>query len=171
MIAGLFGKAGALTLRKRAVGRIPSNLNSAWQGHCLLKRHAPPLTAMILLWSAVVASAAWGQVGGSPASPGYTLGGSSPLSATQSSAAALPSSVPQNSTQPTPAQPSSPPTQSEPAGQQEPPLPSPAGISGYEGKLVQSIEIPGVAERDREDILQLLAQKVGEPLDRGRVRD
>jgi len=93
------------------------------------------------------------------------------LSATQSSAAALPSSVPQNSTQPTPAQPSSPPTQSEPAGQQEPPLPSPAGISGYEGKLVQSIEIPGVAERDREHILQLLAQKVGEPLDRGRVRD
>ena len=61
--------------------------------------------------------------------------------------------------------------QSEPTGQQAPPLPSPAGISGYEGKVVELIEIPGVADRDREHILQLLAQKVGEPLDRVRVRD
>src|SRR6202043_1571435 len=30
---------------------------------------------------------------------------------------------------------------------------------------------PGVADRDREHILQLLAQKVGEPLDRVRIRD
>ena len=98
------------------------------------------------------------------------------MTATQSSPAALPSSVPQNSTQanpaqPTPALPTSTPTQSEPTGQQEPPLPSPAGISGYEGKLVESIDIPGVAEGDRDHILQLLAQKVGEPLDRVRVRD
>jgi len=42
---------------------------------------------------------------------------------------------------------------------------------GYEGKVVQAIEIPGVAEADREHILQLLPQKAGEPLDRGRVRD
>jgi len=28
-----------------------------------------------------------------------------------------------------------------------------------------------VAERDREHIVQLLPQKAGEPLDRGRVRD
>ena len=93
------------------------------------------------------------------------------MSATQSSAAALPSAAPQNSTQPTPAQPSSASTQSEPTGQQDQQLPSPAGISGFEGKLVESIEIPGVADSDREHILQLLAQKVGEPLDRGRVRD
>jgi len=36
---------------------------------------------------------------------------------------------------------------------------------------VQSIELPGVAERDREHLLQLLAQKTGEPLDRGHIRD
>jgi len=36
---------------------------------------------------------------------------------------------------------------------------------------VQSIELPGAAERDREHLLQLLAQKTGEPLDRGRIRD
>jgi outer membrane protein insertion porin family len=125
---------------------------------------------MILLWSAVVASAAWGEVGGSPASQGNTSGGSSPLSATQSSPA-LPSPAPQNSSQPTPASPSSTPKQSEPTGQQEPPLPTPAGVSGYEGKPVESIEIPGVAASDRDHILQLLPQKVGEPLDRGRVRD
>ncbi len=46
-----------------------------------------------------------------------------------------------------------------------------AGISQYEGKIAQSIQIPGLEEKDREHILQLLPQKVGEPLDRGRVRD
>jgi len=59
----------------------------------------------------------------------------------------------------------------EPTVQQEPQLPSPAGISAYEGKVVQSIEIPGATGSDREHILQLLPQKVGEPLDRGRVGD
>src|SRR5258708_37061743 len=54
---------------------------------------------------------------------------------------------------------------------QEPPGQSTAGTSAYEGKLVQSVQIPGVAESDREHILQLLPQKAGEPLDRGRVRD
>jgi outer membrane protein insertion porin family len=76
-----------------------------------------------------------------------------------------------SSAQPSLAPQSSPPPQSEPAGQQEPPLRSPAGISPYEGKLVESIEIPGVADSDREHILRLLAQKVSEPLDRVRVRD
>ncbi len=97
------------------------------------------------------------------------------MNATQSSASqpssAQPSSAQPSSTQPSSTQQSATPTQSEPTGQQEPPLPSPAGISGYEGKVVESIEIPGVADRDREHILQLLAQKVGEPLDRVRVRD
>jgi outer membrane protein assembly complex protein YaeT len=54
---------------------------------------------------------------------------------------------------------------------QEPQLRSPAGISGYVGKPVQSLEIQGVGERDRDHILQLLPQKVGEPLDRGKVSD
>ncbi len=58
-----------------------------------------------------------------------------------------------------------------PASPQEPQLPSAAAMSGYEGKVVLSIEIPGVAEGDRAHFLQLLPQKVGEPLDRGRVRD
>jgi len=46
-----------------------------------------------------------------------------------------------------------------------------AGISRYEGKIVQSIQLSGVADRDRDHILQLLPQKAGEPLDRTRVRD
>jgi len=92
------------------------------------------------------------------------------LNATQSSAS-LPLPSRPSSAQPSLAPQSSPPPQSEPAGQQEPPLRSPAGISPYEGKLVESIEIPGVADSDREHILQLLAQKVSEPLDRVRVRD
>ncbi len=44
-------------------------------------------------------------------------------------------------------------------------------MAGYEGKVVQSIQIPGVAEGDREHMLQLLPQKAGEPLDRDHVRD
>jgi outer membrane protein assembly complex protein YaeT len=45
------------------------------------------------------------------------------------------------------------------------------GTSPYEGKIVQTIQITGVAESDREHIVQLLAQKAGEPLNRGRIRD
>ncbi|MGP8094622.1 MAG: POTRA domain-containing protein [Candidatus Sulfotelmatobacter sp.] len=41
----------------------------------------------------------------------------------------------------------------------------------YEGKVVKSIQLPGVPERDHEHLLQLLAQKTGEPLDRDRVRE
>jgi len=55
-----------------------------------------------------------------------------------------------------------------PAAQQEP---APGAISQYKGKVVQSIQLPGVREGDREHLLQLLAQKAGEPLDRDRVRD
>jgi len=43
--------------------------------------------------------------------------------------------------------------------------------SAYEGKTVRSIDLPGVAEKDREHLLQLLPQKAGSPLDRDRVRD
>jgi outer membrane protein insertion porin family len=72
---------------------------------------------------------------------------------------------------------SSPPAHGEPAppAQQEAQPPSTpgmsAGLSSYEGKVVRLIDLPGVADRDREHILQLLPQKTGEPLDRTRVRD
>jgi len=37
--------------------------------------------------------------------------------------------------------------------------------------MVRLIQLPGVSDRDREHLLQLLAQKAGDPLDRDRVRD
>jgi outer membrane protein assembly complex protein YaeT len=47
----------------------------------------------------------------------------------------------------------------------------PTVISKYEGKIVRSIQLPGVPEQDSQRWQQLLAQKIGEPLDRDRVRD
>ena len=44
-------------------------------------------------------------------------------------------------------------------------------MAEHEGKLVEAIELPGVADRDREHLLQLLAQKVGQPLNRDQVRE
>jgi outer membrane protein insertion porin family len=44
-------------------------------------------------------------------------------------------------------------------------------ISTYEGKLVLSIQLPGVLDREREHILELLPQKVGQGLNRDQVRD
>jgi outer membrane protein insertion porin family len=41
----------------------------------------------------------------------------------------------------------------------------------YEGKVVESIELPGVAASEREHILSLLPQKSGEPLERAKVSD
>ena len=49
--------------------------------------------------------------------------------------------------------------------------PPTAGIAAYEGKVVQSIELPGVPEEDRQHLVQLVPQKVGDPLDGTRVRD
>jgi outer membrane protein insertion porin family len=65
------------------------------------------------------------------------------------------------------------------AAAQEPQPPAAAAANGasqnggsqYDGKMVQMILLPGVAERDREHFLQLLPQKISEPLDRGLVRD
>jgi outer membrane protein assembly complex protein YaeT len=42
-------------------------------------------------------------------------------------------------------------------------------MAAYSGKIVQSIELPGVP--DPEHLLQLVLQKPGEPLDRDRVRE
>ncbi len=87
----------------------------------MLRRYATLLTAMILLWSAVLPAVMAAQENGPPASQ-------NPASA---------------------------------AG----------AMSEYEGKVVQSIQIPGVLEADRAHILELLPQKVGEPLDRTLLRN
>jgi outer membrane protein insertion porin family len=44
-------------------------------------------------------------------------------------------------------------------------------IAAYQGKMVQSIQLPGVMERDRDHLLQLLPQKAETILDRGQVRE
>jgi outer membrane protein insertion porin family len=41
----------------------------------------------------------------------------------------------------------------------------------YDGRIVQSIQLPGVPDRDRDHLLQLLPQKSGAPLDRNQLRD
>ena len=43
--------------------------------------------------------------------------------------------------------------------------------SGYEGRIIRSIQLPGVSEADRDHLLSMIAQKIGEPLNRDRVRD
>jgi outer membrane protein assembly complex protein YaeT len=48
---------------------------------------------------------------------------------------------------------------------------APPVTTRYEGKVVESVQLPGVAEADREHLLQLLPQKGGEALDHNRVRD
>ena len=48
---------------------------------------------------------------------------------------------------------------------------APPATTRYEGKVVESIQLPGVAEADREHLLQLLPQKGGEALEHNRVRD
>ncbi|HET6180900.1 MAG TPA: POTRA domain-containing protein [Candidatus Sulfotelmatobacter sp.] len=60
------------------------------------------------------------------------------------------------------------PSRAQDPGQQPP---SVGVIAAYEGKVVRSIQLSGVNDRDREHLLQLLPQKNGEPLDRIRVRD
>ena len=52
--------------------------------------------------------------------------------------------------------------------QSVPPSPPLTSITAYVGRTVQSIELPGVPDRDH--LYQMLPQKVGQPLDRDRVR-
>ena len=59
----------------------------------------------------------------------------------------------------------------EPATPKEPAETTSAMMADYEGKLVEAIQLPGVPDRDREHLLQLLAQKVGQPLSRDQVRE
>ena len=113
----------------------------------MLKRYATLLTAMIWLCPAVLVSGAAAQANSAAAqlSPASPSGTNPPQSnPAQSNAASL-----------TP--------------QEQPATSVPA--NGYEGKMVQAIQIPGVAEGDRAHILQLVAQKVGISLDRARVRE
>ena len=58
-----------------------------------------------------------------------------------------------------------------PSNRQEAQGPPAVSVSGYEGKMVRLIQLPGVSERDRGHLLELLALKAGEPLDRDHVRD
>jgi outer membrane protein insertion porin family len=44
-----------------------------------------------------------------------------------------------------------------------------ASMSAYAGRIVESIEVPGVRDGDR--LLQMLPQKTGQPLDRDQVRE
>lgn len=46
-----------------------------------------------------------------------------------------------------------------------------ASYANYEGRIVQSVQIPGVHEPDLGHLLQLLPQKAGAPLDKNKVRD
>jgi outer membrane protein assembly factor BamA len=41
----------------------------------------------------------------------------------------------------------------------------------YEGKTIERVELPGVAEQDRDHLLQLISQKAGMSLERERVRE
>jgi len=67
----------------------------------------------------------------------------------------------------------SPASASAPPAAQEPQTVQPASaltsMSAYAGRIVRSIELPGVP--DREHLLQMLPQKSGQPLDRDQVRD
>ncbi|HET9407148.1 MAG TPA: POTRA domain-containing protein [Candidatus Sulfotelmatobacter sp.] len=54
------------------------------------------------------------------------------------------------------------------AGSQQP---SSSAIAQFEGKLVRSIELPQVAERDRPHLAAMLSQKAGQPLRRDQVRE
>jgi outer membrane protein assembly complex protein YaeT len=50
-------------------------------------------------------------------------------------------------------------------------LPSAATSVQYEGKTVERVELPGVSERDRDHLLQMIAQKAASPLGREHVRE
>ncbi len=117
---------------------------------CLPRRYAPLLTAMILLWSAVLVS-------------GSRAGGIR----TASGNGATPGRIQRIRLRR---------TQLDPVHRATAPQlrKSPHAVRrflGTKGRSSRSIQLPGVPERDREHLLQLLPQKAGEPLDRGRVRD
>lgn len=111
-------------------------------GHSLLKRYAPFLTAIVVLWSAAPNAAAQRTARPdllSVAEEERVRPDTAGISAKDEVATIQQESV--------------------------------SSLYAYDGKMVQSILLPGVAERDREHLLQLLPQKAGEPLDHTRVRD
>jgi outer membrane protein insertion porin family len=118
----------------------------------LLRRHTTWLTATILLGSVVQPSTAAAQAGRFSAGQPSALGNS----ASPPAALTYDHSFDHS------------PHAIAPQEQQQP---SAAGISKYEGELVRSIQLPGVQASDLEHLLQLLAQKAGEPLERDKVAD
>jgi outer membrane protein insertion porin family len=116
---------------------------------CLPRRYATFLTAMILLWSSVVPSRTVAQATGSSGSQAPASSGQNPPTSEPIPSQASPAQLPQ----------------------QESHVPTLGVTSSYEGKIVQSIRIPGVSDSDRDHLLELLPQKAGEPLDRDHVRD
>ena len=55
------------------------------------------------------------------------------------------------------------------AGAQQ--MPEPTANSQYERKIVEKVELPGVAEHDQGHLLDLISQKAGTPLERERIRE
>lgn len=99
------------------------------------KQHATILTAMLLLWVAVLSPDAIGQNDRS-----------------ENRLQSLPGAASDKRIQE--------------------PQPSPQSpIAGYEGLNVTSVELPGVSERDRNHLMELIPQKPGKPLSRDQVRD
>jgi outer membrane protein assembly complex protein YaeT len=130
-------------------------ITSAWaQGHYLLKRYAPFLFGMILLLAPALAA-------GTARCGADSCG--EQTAQTQSPETSQPATAPANPQAPvqTPDSLNAVPLISNPT----------VAISPYEGKIVQSIQLPQVPERDREHLLQLLPQKAGQPLARDEVRE
>lgn len=131
------------------------------------RRYATFLTAIILLWSAAPSQAT--AQGGSASSVVTSVArGRNAVASSQEGGA--PANSSQNQSEASASQQNPPQEKTGLTPQQEPRLRLTVS-SEYEGKIVQAIELPGVGERDREHLLQLLAQKTSEPLDRNRVRD
>jgi outer membrane protein insertion porin family len=61
-------------------------------------------------------------------------------------------------------------TPSQPKAHQEQSIPA-SRIAAYVGKIIQSVDLPGVPDNDRLHLLESLAQKAGEPLARDGVRE
>ena len=117
----------------------------------MLRRYAPSLFVVILLLAPALAR---GTAARAAQSSGAQTDTGAPASQTQSP----------ETTQPQPQ--TSAPSNGVPASA----VPASA-IAQYEGKVVQSIQLPQVQERDREHLVQLLSQKVGQPLTRDQVRE
>jgi hypothetical protein len=150
------------TLRTGAIQTTPSSQVSSKaagvqaQGHFFLRRQAWFTSLIIVLLD-----------------PAAGAGCVMPSSSVQPQTSSVPTSQSNQSQPSQPAgtrsaeQPREPP-QAE--GEQGTPA-SIGALSEYLGRLVRAIEIPGLPDRDRDHLLQLLPLKVGQPLERDRLRE